>query len=222
MTMLKRLDFNSNPYLGVFCRANNRLALIDPSVSAKEKELIADILRVQVVDLTVGGGTIAGSLLAANSHGAVVTDFVTEEETAMLEELFDRVLVIRDRFNAAGNNILANDHGALVHPMLKDETIKDIKGVLDVEVERGTIADMQTVGMAAVATNRGVLCHPRVRDEEKQQVERLLGVEANIGTVNHGVPYVGAGMVANDHGAVMGSPTTGIEMGRVEDALHLG
>lgn len=220
--MLKRLDFNSNPYLGVFCRANDRLALINPSMPAKEKEIIADILQVRVVEVTIGGGTIAGSLLAVNSHGAVVTDFVTEEEAEVLRDLFDDVLIIRDRFNAAGNNILANDYGALVHPMLKEETIKDIKGVLDVEVERGTIADVQTVGMAAVATNQGVLCHPKVGDEEKKRVEQVLGMDVNIGTVNHGVPYVGAGMVANVHGALLGSPTTGIEMGRVEDALHLG
>lgn len=43
----------------------------------------------------------------------------------------------------------------------------------------------------------------------------------SIGTVNHGVPYVGAGMVANGKGAIMGSKTTGIEMGRIEDALDL-
>ena len=53
-------------------------------------------------------------------------------------------------------------------------------------------------------------------------IEEVLGVEANIGTVNHGMPYVGAGVVANERGAVVSKDTTGIEMGRVEEALNLG
>jgi len=75
--------------------------------------------------------------------------------------------------------------------------------------------------MAAVATNKGMLCHPKIEDEEKKKLEELFDVPVDIGTVNHGIPYVGAGVVANANGAIMGSKTTGIEMGRIEDALNL-
>jgi translation initiation factor 6 len=158
-----------------------------------------------------------------NSNGAVVTDFIFNDEMETLKRLFGgNVLIIKDKFNAAGNNILTNDYGALVHPMLGDETINDIKDVLDVGVERGTVFDIQTVGMVAVATNKGVLCHPKIHEDEKKNIQRVFDVPADIGTVNHGVPYVGAGIVANTHGALMGNQTTGIEMGRIEDVLHLG
>lgn len=40
-----------------------------------------------------------------------------------------------------------------------------------------------------------------------------------IGTVNHGFPMIGSGLVANDHGALIGRLTTGIEMGRIDEAL---
>jgi len=220
--MLKRLDFNSNPYLGVFCRANDDIAFVHPFLQEKEKEGIKEALKVKIVETTIGGSTIIGSLMALNSHGAVVADFIGEEEIEIIAKNFgENVLVIKDKFNAAGNNILANDYGAIVHPMMSDETIKDIKGVLDVEVERGTIAGVNTVGMAAVATNKGMLCHPKIEDEEKKKLEELFDVPVNIGTVNHGIPYVGAGVVANANGAIMGSKTTGIEMGRIEDALNL-
>ena len=189
----------------------------------KEYATIKDTLQADVKRITIGGSPITGSLLAMNSNGVVVTDFIFDNEAAALKEIFDgNVLIINDKFNATGNNILANDYGALVHPMMSNETIKDIKVVLDVVVERGTIFDIQTVGMAAVATNKGVLCHPRIHDEEKAHIEQVLNVPACIGTINHGVPYVGAGVVANAHGAIMGSKTTGIEMGRIEDALRLG
>lgn len=221
--MLHRLDFNSNSYLGVFCRTNDSFAVASPFLTDKEQSIIKSVLKVDVKNITIGGSTIAGSLLAMNSNGAVVTDFILDDEMEALKKLFGgNILIIKDKFNAAGNNILTNDYGALAHPMLSDETIKNIKDVLDVGVERGTIFDIQTVGMVAVATNRGVLCHPKIHEEEKKSIQRVFGVPTDIGTVNHGVPYVGAGIVANIHGALMGSQTTGIEMGRIEDVLRLG
>jgi len=220
--MLKRIDFNGNPYLGVFCRVNNKVAFIHPFLTKKEKRAVEEVLKVKVVELTIGGSTIAGSLIALNSHGAVVTDFIEEEEMELMQKNFDGdILVIEDKFNAAGNNILTNDYGALIHPMVKDETVDAVADVLDVKVERGTIAEVQTVGMAAVATNKGILCHPKIKDDERKKMEELFGVEVEIGTVNHGVPYVGAGIVANVHGAIMSTNTTGIEMGRIEDALNI-
>jgi translation initiation factor 6 len=73
--------------------------------------------------------------------------------------------------------------------------------------------------MAAVVTNKGCLCHPKIDEEELQQLESLFHVKAMIGTVNHGFPMIGSGLVANDHGALIGKMTTGIEMGRIDEAL---
>lgn len=220
--MLKRLDFNGNPHVGVYCKTNNQIAFAFPLLTPKEKREVERVLRVRVVETTIGGSGIVGSLMAINSHGLILTDFIDEEELEIIEENFKgEILIIDDKFNAAGNNILTNDYGAIVHPSIRDETIKKIKETLDVEVRRGMIAGLNTVGMAAVATNKGVLCHPKVSEEEKKMLEGVLGVEVSIGTVNHGMPYIGAGVVANVHGAITSINTTGIEMGRIEDALDL-
>jgi translation initiation factor 6 len=112
-----------------------------------------------------------------------------------------------------------NDNGALVHPDLKDESIKDIKKTLKVPVFRGTIGSLKTVGMAAVVTNAGLLCHPKTSEEEKIQLEKVFGVNVMIGTINHGSPVIGSGLVANTKGAIIGNLSTGIEMGRIEEAL---
>jgi translation initiation factor 6 len=40
-----------------------------------------------------------------------------------------------------------------------------------------------------------------------------------IGTINHGVPLIGSGLVANTKGAIVGNLTTGIELGRIDEAL---
>lgn len=220
--MLRRIDFNEKPHVGVFCRANDKVAFIQPSIPEKNLKLIEDVLKAKVVEVTIGGISIIGSLVAMNSHGAVVTDFIKEEELSIVEKNFDgEILIIDDKFNAAGNNILANDYGAIVHPSLRDETIKKIKKTMDVEVKRCTIAGLNNVGMAAVATNKGVLCHPKIEDDEKKMIEEVLGVEVKKGTALHGMPYVGAGVVANSHGAITSTLTTGIELNRIEDALNL-
>ena len=97
--------------------------------------------------------------------------------------------------------------------------MKQIEKVLQVPLHKGTIAGLKTVGMAAVATNKGVLCHPLVTEEEKRMLSSVFQVPVMIGTVNHGVPLIGSGLIANGKGFVVGSLTTGIEMGRIEEAL---
>ena len=58
-------------------------------------------------------------------------------------------------------------------------------------------------------------------DEEIALIKDVLGVECIRTTVNHGVRSVGAGIIANSKGAVVGDQTTPIEMGKIEDALVL-
>lgn len=220
--MLKRLDFNGNAHVGVYCRANDTIAFVEPQLRKETVKTIRDSLGVEVVELTIGGSSLIGSLMALNSYGMVVADFIEEKELAIIKEHFEgEVLIIDDKFNAAGNNILVNDHGAITHPLLEKTTVRDVQDTLNVEVVQAPIAELNTVGMAAAATNRGVLCHPKATEDERTMLEDMMGVEVKNGTVNHGMPYVGAGLVANSHGAVAGITTTGIELNRIEDALDL-
>ena len=107
----------------------------------------------------------------------------------------------------------------MVHPDIKNKTVKEIEDVLGVPVTKGTIGGLKTVGMSAVVTGKGLLCHPKSSDEELRVLEKVFGVPVMIGTVNHGSPVIGSGLVANSKGAIIGNLTTGIEMGRIEEAL---
>jgi len=178
-------------------------------------------LGVKTVTLSVGGSNIIGSVVAMNSHGAIVADFVDDTEIAVLEGLGLRVGRVAGKFNAAGNNILVNDAGAYVNPDFSKQAEKSVSEILGVPVERGTLAGLKTVGSAACVTSKGVLCHPKTTDDELDLLEKLFKVEADIGTVNHGAPFLGAGIVANRNGAIAGSVTTGPELNRIENALDL-
>ena len=217
--MFQLLDFNENPNVGVYCRANDSIVFLQKNLLKRVKNKISSVLDARLVELSIADSTIIGSLLVLNSKGAVVTDFADKETVDKIKEQGLDIFAVKDVINAAGNDILVNDNGALIHPDIGDHSMKKIGETLGVPVQRGTIASLKTIGMAAVVTNKGCLCHPKVTDEEKKQLEKLFDVNVMIGTVNHGVPMIGSGLIANTKGAIIGNLTTGIEMGRIEEAL---
>jgi len=215
---MKRLDVVGNPYIGVFCAANDRLLLIPKLVPRSTIRHMTEALGTRVVQTTVGQTTVLGSLVAMNSNGILATPFIENEE---IEAIGDAVYPLPHRLNAVGNNVLCNDQGAVVHPGYDDDAIAIISDVLGVPAVPGTIAGIRTVGSVAVATNRGVLCHPHAKPGEIEAVREALKVPVLITTANYGAAQVGACMVANSRGAVVGSRTTPIELGRIEEGLGL-
>lgn len=205
----------------MFARASDRAVLVPAQTPDHVAAELTRALGVPTVGLSVGGANIIGSVVAMNSHGAIVADFTDEPEIAALEKLGLKVGRVAGKFNAAGNNILANDHGAYVNPDFSKQAENSVADVLGVPVERGTLAGLKTVGSAAVVTSTGLLCHPKTSDEELDLLEKLFKVEADIGTVNHGAPFIGAGVIANKFGGAAGTLTTGPELNRIENALNL-
>jgi len=213
-------SFTGSSYVGVYARATDDVLLVDPSVDDDLTATLAAELGVEPVATTVGGSGTVGSLAVANDAGVVVSDQATDEELARIDDAIDgEVAPIPGTLNAAGNVVLANDAGAIVHPELSAAAVDVIEETLAVPVERGQLADVQTVGTAAVATSEGVICHPQSTEDQLVAVEDHLDVYADLGTVNYGAPLVGSGLLANDADYVAGEETTGPELGRVEDAL---
>lgn len=218
--MLRKLDINGNPYIGVYCHANEEFAIVPPEFTKDMISQIEEGLDVEVVQTTMANSSIIGVLVCSNSYGMIVTNFAEDRELKVFKERLN-ILYIRDVLNAVGNNILANDKFAIIHPDIKKETIIEIEDTLGVEVLRGKIAGQKTVGAAGVVTNNGLLCHPHASKHELDLLTKRFKVNAAIGTANYGVPLVGACAIANTKGAIVGSTTTPIELGRIEEALGL-
>ena len=214
------MDLSGTPYVGVRCAVSDDLCIAPYEASLADERALAEALGVQVLKMTVGGTNICGTMIALNSRGAVVGDITSEDE---LENLKQRrhVLVLGGRLNCAGNLILTNDTHAVVHSRIGKDLAERIGATLGVEVMHGDIAGMGVVGSAACATNRGVLVHPKATKEELEALRAFFKVPVDIGTLNYGSPMIGACCVANSRGAVAGTPSTGIELGRLEDALGL-
>lgn len=217
--MIRRANLNGNPNLGVAISATDKIAIAPSNLSEAMECLIADTLEVSVIKTPISGSNLAGALAAGNSNGFVLSPYALDGEIETIKESGVEVERIPDKFTAVGNIVLANDFGAVVNPLLSGESIKVISDVLDVEVERGNIANFKITGSVAVATNKGILAHPSATEDELALLEDVLKTPADIGTVNKGTKLVGACTVANSNGVIVGLDTTGPELARIEEAL---
>lgn len=214
--MIKTVNIYDNPVLGVFATCTEDVAVVPIGTTKKVVDLLTEMLDVTVVSTLINGSTVVGSLSRGNSNGFLLC---RDASVSDLKDVDVPVEVLPDRLTATGNVILANDNAALVHPDISDRSIEIISRVLGVDVHRGTIAGLGTVGMSGVVTNRGLLVHPMVTQEELAHLEEVFDLPVDVGTTNYGSQAVGSGLLANSKGYAAGSNTTGHELGRIEDAL---
>jgi len=217
--MLRVSNYNGVEFIGVYAVANEDMALLPMDSDDRFQEDISTALAVKSSRGTIASTNLIGSLVAMNSYGAAVTYFATDEEIKVFSNI--SVSRLEDRLNACGNNILVNDNGCLVNPELNDRTVHALEKLFDVEVLRGTIADQNTVGSVCKVTNKGLICHPSASEADLAMLKDVFKVTPRITTLNYGSPYVGASIVANSKGGVVGSKSTPIEQGRVEEALDI-
>jgi len=211
-----------SPSIGVYSLVTDKILLVPKSVPTKKAERLSQWLKVKLVHTTIGGTILAGALTCANSNGILLPSFIREEELEAIRNGFHgNIAVMETKKTAYGNLVLANDHGAIVDPRLKTSEIKCIADTLAVEIVPSEIAGLPYVGSLSVATNKGAVAHPLLKDSEKRTLEDVLKVPVDVGTVNCGVPYVGTGLIANSHAAVVGLLTTGPEMFIIGNALDV-
>ena len=227
MTMIIRKYFSGIPTLGVLALTTEEITLLPIFLDKDDVNEISEILNTKCLQINIGGSCLVGSLAVANKYGILLPKIVDKDELAEIKKFLNdnnldlTVEIIKSKNTALGNLILTNDKGALISTELK-EFKKDIEDVLNVEVEVGTIAELPTVGSNAVVTNRGCLTHPLVDDDELEFLKGLFKVEyIGKGTANKGTTSVGACIIANSKGAIVGGDTTGPELLMIEDALGL-
>ncbi|WP_406661253.1 translation initiation factor IF-6 [Methanolobus sp. ZRKC3] len=214
--MIRTLKIHDSPIIGAFATCTEEVALVPQGTGANVCRSLEDMLKVPVFQKLINGSTVVGSMCRGNSSGLLVPRTAI---TAGFDDLDIPAYNLPGKLNAVGNVVLANDSAALVHPELSDRAVETIENALKVEVHRGTIGGIKTVGMAGVVTNKGLLVHPRVSDAEIEVLEKIFGLPIAIGTSNFGTQMVGSGVIANSKGYVAGSQTTGHELARIEDAL---
>ncbi len=222
MGALWRGQFEGNPYLGLFVRACDSVALI-PRPAQEKFEFGAKALgAAKLVHASVDGSPLLGLFCAMNSQGALVPRNMRDDERKELEDAGVEVHVMADlRFSAIGNNVACNDSGALINPDIPRREAAEIAEMLGVDFEQHALAGYKCAGMACVATNRGWAAHNRITEDEASMLESLFKVRGGNATVNSGTALVGVGVCATSHGALIGEKSSGFEVARISQALDL-
>ena len=224
MALLQKDLFNS-PYSGVFCATNDLLTLIPPGIPEDDMEAISEALGTTIRVITIGGSSVLGTLVAMNNKGILVSNLVTSLELEKLEKISSELKlnlgVLAERSNAIGNNFLLNDNGGFCNERLSKKSKNNAEEIFEISIESQSLNGMDTLGMISCVNNNGGLCHPEISDKEKENMEAVLDIPVMEGTVNFGMPLVGAGVISSSKGAVCGRQSTGVELGRVEEALKL-
>jgi len=222
-------DIDGNPYIGVYCRWIGEIAVVPLDSPDEFVELLETSLKVKAVRATIGGTNLHGSLIASNGSGMIVPYFFNEPdilkafEKAGVSDIIEslKIVISNDPTTAWGNNLLISESSALVNPDLTMNSVELIGDTFDVEVERGTIAGVKTVGSVAALNSKGMVVHPKATQEDISRLTDLFGIDVKISTANFGSPYLGASMITNDNGALIGNKSSGVEVNRIEDTLDL-
>ena len=211
--------FNS-PFLGVYLRTWEDYTLVPRNSDRDIKSMASHYLKTEPIEMTIGGSNLLGSMTVMNSNGMIFSNIITEEELKNIPKDVNYA-VLEDNLNAVGNNILANNKAALIHEEFSDESVRTIGEVLGVEVVKGKFREVRTVGSSGLITSSGLVIPPNMTDDEIDELGKIFGVKGRVGTANFGSLYIGASVVSNSKGALIGEDSTTVEISNIEEALNL-
>ncbi|MEE8403573.1 MAG: translation initiation factor IF-6 [Candidatus Hydrothermarchaeaceae archaeon] len=215
------ISYNKNSNIGVVARVNDSIALLPPLCPEEFSSAISRELEVEVFKTNIYGTSLIGSMTVMNNTGILLPKFVYKAEIEVIKKSRLNIGIIKDKLTALGNLVLSNDSGAIVCRKFTKSSIRTMGDVLDLEVEKGNIADFGIVGSMGVATNKGVIVHPLAKEDEIKRIESVLKTDVDVGTVNRGAGFVRTGILVNTKNVLLGDMTTGPEIMRIEDALGL-
>ena len=216
--MIKKLSILDSDFIGVYSRVWDDIALIPKTMPESAEKEFEEILGVKAIRTIIDNSYLIGCLSVMNSNGIILSS--TVENGASHKIYGDRnVLFLKDKINAIGNDIITNDHAAMIHKSFTESSKKKIEDALGIEVVKGTIGGVKTVGSVGVVTNKGMLVSPETTEEELKKISDLFKVNAKPGTANFGSIFVGSSILANSKGIFVGKSTTPIEIGRIDDSL---
>ena len=213
-------DVFGSPNIGVYCFANESIAIVPPGLTQRKIGQFAETLGVRVCSTTVGGSTLLGALVTGNSNAVLVPHTIRDYELSRLQP-YSRVVVVESKWTALGNVVLANDRGALVHPAASEEILEALGDEMKLQPVRGTLGSLSFVGALGVATNKGAMLSPNTLAEELIVSKAALRVETDLSSTNGGVSFVKSGILANSKGAVVGPLTRGAELMQISRILGL-
>jgi translation initiation factor 6 len=169
--------------------------------------------------MTIAGTSLIGIFASGNKNCLLVPKIIFPQELEILDKHKIKYAVIDTKHTCLGNNIICNDKGCIVSNDYGERELKAFRTTLKVDVVKSRIAGLNTLGSLAVHTKKGILCHHDILEQEAELIKKILKVEVFTGTVNMGVPFIGSGVLCNNHGFIIGDASGGPEISNVDSSL---
>jgi translation initiation factor 6 len=217
--MIRKLSTFESDFIGVFAKVFNDFAFIPRNIPEEIRLSIEETLKVKTAGVIIDNFSLVGTMLAFNSNGIVVSGLSHKDDFSGVDIGDRRLIFLKDRLNAIGNNIITSDKVAIIHPSFTESSERVIADTLGVEVIKSPIAGVKTVGSVAVLNNKGMLVSPEATEDEIKNLSEIFHIQVKTGTANYGSYYIGASILANCNGIMVGNATTSIELGRIDDTL---
>ena len=214
---IEQSDLLGTAYIGVFAATNDKITFLPHNSEDEFITLVEDVLKTEAVKVSVASSPLMGVMTAMNSHCIALPRTAYTDEICVFKEYLDTLVL--EKFTAVGNMITANDNGVAASPLITKKEKDWIASSFDAKVESVSVAGLDTTGACVVATQKGFLANPNTTKDEAKRLEKLFKVKGEIGSLNYGNPFVKGSMIANSHGAIVGTTSTPFELGRVDDAL---
>jgi len=212
-----KTTFFGNTSIGLFAFATSSAVFLPPAAPSKFRWALSQL--GEVVELTLYESQLLGIHVQFFKDLVAVPPDVPEEEKALLKEHVE-VVEVPIPWNAVRNHLVFNEKRALINPRL-ERYAKGVEDALGVEVVPFEIANYKTVGSLLLLSERGAAVGYVAKDEEIERLKDLLGYPYPPlrATVNLGSQFLYLGAIYNERGLVVGEPTTGIEVARLQEAL---
>ena len=208
---IERYNYRGDINIGLYATLTSSYAVVPREFNVE--------LDVKKAETRISGTRLVGLFTAGNSNCLLVPQAVKERELEKLDEAGIDYHMLESRENALGNLVLANENGAVISEKLSGKK-DEIEEALEVPVEVGSVAGISNPGACGFANSNGVLLHRDADDEDAEKLKNILDVEkVDISTVNTGSPYIGTGIIGSDSSIIIGSDTTGPELGRIDRVL---
>ena len=217
MKILKTSYFK-NPFIGLFFKTNNSVTIVPKQAPLKTIQGIKDTLNTEVAEMFVNQSPLLGLMTCLNDNGCILASQAEAHEVKTLKKHGLNVYVMKENY-APGNTLLANKKAALVSTLFSRKEAQNVADCLGVEMQQASVGSIKTIGSINVVTNKGLFAYNDITEVELKKLEKIFCVHGEVGTNNTGTPFNGLGVVANDHGAVVGELTTGFETQRIYQAL---
>jgi len=213
------IDFFNNPNVGLFFYITEKFCVIPTITPEKVRKILIKELKVELIECNVYDTQVNNIFLVGNDEYLFVPEIVSPDEKKVLEKLGKKIITLKTKLNALGNNMFFFKKYAVINPNFEEGAIKQLED-LGFKIIKTTIAGADTVGANIVLFNDNALVNPDIKKEEVDVLEKI-GLKITRGTVNRG-NIVKSGVIHNKNGVIVSNSTMGPEMMVIEDLMNNG